>query len=229
MNVSDLLAERPIAYHRPLIRKFGIVPGIFLGQLLFWQGKGSKGKWIYKTQAEMKDETCLSRRNQETARKKLIDKGIIEEKLMGVPAQLHYKVNLEELTKCLGLSSMAESANSVCANRANSDGGTSQSITKNTQETTTRREPPPPAIEMVHLILGRYPKKVLWPQLVKILGDCPARAKLERCFNAWILRDYNPMNLSWITEWYIKGIPANGNRLPTQAEMNRGGTGHLVL
>lgn len=229
MSPLELLTEKPIAYHRPLIRKFGIIPGIFLGQLLYWQGKGSKGEWTYKTQVEMKNETCLTRRNQETARRKLLENGVLEEKLVGIPAQLHYRVNIVKLAECLGISSMAEPSKQVCTNRASSDGGTSQSITKNTQETTTKREPPPPAIEMIREIIGMYPKKLIWPDLVKVLGDFPARAKLERCFKAWILRGYKPTNFSWLTEWYVKGIPTGGNGLPTQAEMNRGGTGNLVI
>lgn len=229
MNLISLLAEKPIAYHRPLIRKFGIVPGIFLGQLLYWQGRGSKGEWVYKTQAEMKEETCLSRQNQETARKKLIEAGVLEEKLAGIPAQLHFRVNLAKLAECLAISSLRETSKLDCEKPANSDAGNQQSITENTQETTTKREHAPPAIEMIRELTKRYPAKALWPDLIKVLGGFPLRDKLQRCFTAWIMRGYNPMNFSWVTEWYVKGIPVGGNHLPTQAEMNAGGRGKLVI
>lgn len=231
-DILSLLSERPIAYHRPLIRKFGIVPGVFLGQLLFWQGKGTKGQWVYKTQEEMKEETCLSRRNQETARKKLISAGVLEEKLQGVPARLHYRINLVKLAECLRISSMAESASTVCTNRASSDGGTSQSITENTQENTTERAPErrPPQIELLREITKRYPPKSIWSVLTDRLGPAPDRPKLEQVFQTWIMRGHNPLNYEGITDWYKNGIPPNsGNRLPTQAEMNAGGRGRLVL
>ena len=231
-DILSLLSERPIAYHRPLIRKFGIVPGIFLGQLLFWQGKGSKGQWVYKTQDEWRDETGLTRRNQESARKKLIQGGVLEEELRGLPAKLHYRVNLTTLSKTLGFSSLAETSKLDCANAPNLDGGTSQSITENTQENTTEGAPKarPPQIELLREITKRYPPKSIWSVLTNRLGPAPDRPKLEQVFQTWIMRGHNPLNYEGITDWYKNGIPPNnGNRLPTQAEMNAGGRGRLVL
>ena len=235
-DVLSLLTERPIAYHKPLIRKFGLAPGVFLGQLLYWHGKGSKDGWIYKTQEEMKEETCLSRRNQETARKKLVEAGVLEEELRGVPARLYYRVNTTKLAECLRISSLSGSASTVCTNRANSDARTEQSITKTTQETTQERAEPlrgprPPQIELIREITKRYPPKSIWSVLTNRLGPAPDRPKLEQVYQTWIMRGHNPLNYDGITEWYSKGIPPpNGyKQLPTQAEMNAGGRGRLVL
>lgn len=241
MDILSLLGERPIAYHKPLIRRFGLAPGVFLGQLLYWHGKGGEDGWIYKTQKEMEEETCLSRRSQETARKALTEAGVLEEELRGIPAQLYYRVKMTELAKSLDISSLAEPSKLDCTNPPNSDVRTRQTNTKNTQETTTRNlgaaappevSPPsvPPQIELVRELTRRYPPKELWPRLIETLGQNPAKHRLTQCWEEWRLRGFKPTNFHWLTEWYVRGIPpSNGHHLPTQAEMNAGGRGKLVL
>lgn len=233
-DILSLLSDRPIAYHRSLVKKYGLVAGVFLGQLLYWQGKGSKGQWVYKTQEEMKDETCLSRRNQETARKKLIEKGVLEEDLRGVPARLHFRVKLTELAKSLGISSLAEPSKLDCTKAPYSGGGTEQTITKNTQENTTERgaKRRPPQIDLLRDIVGRFPPRVIWQGLTNRLGPAPDERRLREVYTAWRARGHNQLNYDGILDWYEQGIPPppNGHRsLPTQAEMNAGGRGKLVL
>lgn len=233
-DILSLLAERPIAYHRPLIRKFGLAPGIFLGQVLFWQGKGSKGQWVYKTQEEMKEETCLSRRNQETARKKLIAAGVLEEELRGIPARLYFRVNLTVLAKTLGISSLAETSKLDGTKAPNSGVRNRQTITENTQENTTERAPEaarPLSVEVWRQTTRRYPPKEIWSDVENCLGASPDEVKLQRVYKEWILCGNKPTNYRGIMDWYKNGIPPpNGNhKLPTQAEMNAGGRGKLVL
>ena len=90
-----MLSARPVAYNPDVARIVGSVKaGIFLCQLLYWTGKGAREDgFIWKTQAEMEEETALSRSEQEGARRKLKKLGILEEKLAGVPAKLHYRVD----------------------------------------------------------------------------------------------------------------------------------------
>lgn len=232
-DILSLLSERPIAYHRPLVKKFGVIPGIFLGQLLFWQGKGSKGQWVYKTQEEWKDETGLTRRNQETARKKLIENGILEEELRGLPAKLHYRVNLTALSKSLGFSSLAETSKLDCTNPPNLDGGIRQTITENTQKNTTEiaaKPRPPVSVKVWREVTRRYPPREIWSDVDNCLGAAPDKSKLEMVYKAWLLRGNKPTNYGGILDWYKTGIPPNGPfRLPTQAEMNAGGRGKLVI
>lgn len=93
------LLGSPIAYYTAFARVLGgVEAGILASQFFYWYGKGHNPEgWIYKTQAEIEAETGLSRRNQETARKKLRELGVLEEQYTGMPAKLYYRLNLDQL------------------------------------------------------------------------------------------------------------------------------------
>lgn len=101
MKLTDFLAEvgRPLAYYPSLKSITGsTVATIFLTQLIYWTGKqNNPDGWIFKTQAELEQETGLTRYEQETARKILKTKKLIEEKYRGIPRQLFYRVNIAEV------------------------------------------------------------------------------------------------------------------------------------
>lgn len=98
--VYHLLGDQTVAYHPVLAKVFGgIEAGIFLSKMLVWNK--TDGEWIARTQAELETETGLSRRNQETARRKLREAGIIEDRLMGVPATVHYRLDIEAIASAL--------------------------------------------------------------------------------------------------------------------------------
>lgn len=117
--ISDYL-DRPIAFHRVFVAISGSVTGaVFLSQALYWSKRTtSSDGFFYKTQAEWEEETGLSRREQESVRKRLKAVGILSESLRGTPAKLYYKVELDVLDSALSPSkpdgkrqtSMAESA-----------------------------------------------------------------------------------------------------------------------
>jgi hypothetical protein len=94
-----LLGDRPVAYHPMIARVLGDVKqALFVCQLLYWHDKGKLPEgWIWKKQDDWTEETGLSRYEQETARKHLKAKGVLEEDLRGIPATLHYKLNLDRL------------------------------------------------------------------------------------------------------------------------------------
>lgn len=95
---------------------------------------------------------------------------------------------------------------------------------------TPRSSPVPPQIELVRELTRRYPPKELWSRIIQTLGQNPAKHRLTQCWEEWRLRGFKPTNFHWLTEWYVRGIPpSNGHHLPTQAEMNAGGRGKLVL
>lgn len=137
-GILAILSDRPVAYHPKLARVVGVKQTIFLCQLLYWDGKGKQPDgWIWKTQAEMEEETGLSRTEQETARKHLRNAGILEEKRAGVPAKLHYRINFDILAEAIEEAYPAETSNQDCGNPANCDAETPQTITESTTETTT--------------------------------------------------------------------------------------------
>jgi len=94
---------RPIAYQPGLGIVYGSVNvGLLLSQLLYWTGKeGDKNGWIYKTIREMRQETGLTRDQQDTAISLCKQAGILETKLKGIPAKRHFRINLELLEKQL--------------------------------------------------------------------------------------------------------------------------------
>ncbi len=154
--MSIELFDRPIAFQRPFVDLgIGITGALMLSQCVYWHSRTSdKHGWFYKSQADWEEETGMTRREQETARKRLQKAGFLEEARKGVPARLFYRVNVEKLEaalkslsssmaesanqECTGsASSMAESDNQECTKAPNSSVGKRQSITEITTETTS--------------------------------------------------------------------------------------------
>lgn len=101
MKIGEALTGvgRPVAYYPNLVPVAGSVAAtVLLCQFLYWDGKQEDEEgWIYKTQAEIKAETGLSRYEQEGAREKLRKYGILEEKRAGIPAKLYFRINQDKL------------------------------------------------------------------------------------------------------------------------------------
>lgn len=96
------LLDRPVAYQPAFAQlragkvKSGPSAAVLLSQFVYWHNRMG-GEWMYKTREDIKKETGLSRDEQETARKRLVALGILQEELRGVPATVHYKINTERL------------------------------------------------------------------------------------------------------------------------------------
>ena len=155
MSTIDLLS-RPIAFHRAYVDLgVGVTGALMLSQCCYWRSRTNRTDgWFYKSQAEWQQETGLGRREQETARKRLVQAGFLSEDRRGVPAKLYFRVNTDALEValsglaarmaesanqvCTGTTSrMAESANQECTKAPNRAGGKRQSITEITTETTS--------------------------------------------------------------------------------------------
>jgi hypothetical protein len=135
LNISheDLrtILTRPIAFHRLFADIAGSVGGgVFLSQLYYWSERTDDPHgWIYKTAGEWYDETMLSRRELDSIRKVLKEKGVITEKLAGVPATVHYKIEWNELFYRLKISAQ-EHREQISESRANQFGGKRQTEQK---------------------------------------------------------------------------------------------------
>ncbi len=123
MSIVDLMA-RPIAFNRAFVDLgLGMCGAMMLSQSLYWRTRTKNPDgWFYKSQTEWQAETGMTRREQETARRRLTAAGFLEEQRKGVPARLHFRVNMEVLETALEeLSSrMAENANQECTANKNS-------------------------------------------------------------------------------------------------------------
>jgi hypothetical protein len=122
-SMSELLElfDRPIAFHRVLVTITGSVnAALMLSQAIYWSRRTrDPQRWFYKTIEAWEAETGLTRREQETARKKL--KPWLQTALRGVPATLHFRVNE---------SSLAESAKLVWQKAPSLLGGNEQTISE---------------------------------------------------------------------------------------------------
>jgi len=67
-----------------------------------------------------------------------------------------------------------------------------------------------PAIVAIHEIMGRYPNKSVYDQLIRVIGDHPNTTDLKACYEAWTIKGWRPDNFTWVTEWPVSGIPAGG-------------------
>ena len=95
------LFEKPIAFHRIFAQIMGSASGgLFLSQLVYWS-QSMKRRQFYKTLNDWRDETMLSRREIEKARKKLEAVEILEVERKGVPARLFFKLNHDKLNDCI--------------------------------------------------------------------------------------------------------------------------------
>ena len=103
IKLIEALNDKPIAFN-PIYVKIGcgINGALMLSQLVYWtpRTKNQDG-WIYKTHEEWEQETGLTRREQDTARKTLKSLGFLTEKKAGVPCKLHFRVERENLYKAL--------------------------------------------------------------------------------------------------------------------------------
>jgi hypothetical protein len=98
-KVKDLLPNRTVGYSPDLARAVGgATTGLFLSQLLFLSDKGANPDgWVYKSEAEMGRETGLTKREQQTARRKLLSLGVIALMRGGFRNTYHFKVIWQRL------------------------------------------------------------------------------------------------------------------------------------
>jgi hypothetical protein len=98
-KVKEMLPNRVVGYSPDLARIVGgATIGLFFSQLLFLSDKGANPEgWVYKSEAEMGRETGLTKREQQTARRKLLALGVIAIMRGGWKNTYHFKVIWERL------------------------------------------------------------------------------------------------------------------------------------
>jgi hypothetical protein len=98
-KIKDMLPNRVVGYSPDLARMVGgATTGLFLSQLLFLSDKGANPDgWVYKSEQEMGKETGLTKREQQTARRKLLSLGVITIMRGGFRNTYHFKVIWEKL------------------------------------------------------------------------------------------------------------------------------------
>jgi hypothetical protein len=99
MTPSEALLDfgKPVAYYPSLAKRLGSVnAALFFCQLFFLKGKEHfSGLGIYKSAAEMQEETGLTPDEQRTARKHLRDRGVLVETEKRLEHRIYYLINLK--------------------------------------------------------------------------------------------------------------------------------------
>jgi len=69
-----------------------------------------------------------------------------------------------------------------------------------------------PIIQVVRDILGKYPNKSIWDDIVKVGEKNFDEGRLRYCGKEWAKVSGNMFNLTvWLFDWYPNGIPRRGN------------------
>lgn len=96
--VTTHLKGRIVIFNASLAKVIGINATLFLQQCTYWSGRTPRDDgWFYKTTNSMKEETCLSRYQQERALKKLADLKIIQHFIAGIPPVRYLRVDFDRL------------------------------------------------------------------------------------------------------------------------------------
>lgn len=100
LEVFDL----PVTFHRCLVPITGGVTAALMLSQAIWTAQtieGNSDGWFSKSRDQWTEETGLSRWEQETARRALRTAGFLEERRIGVPAKLWFRVRPEPVWRAL--------------------------------------------------------------------------------------------------------------------------------
>lgn len=114
MSITESMKDvgRPIAYYPRLAKFFGSVnAAIFFSQLFYWQDRADSELGVFKTSEEWTEETGLSYREQVTARKHLVELGLLVETHKRLEHRIYFKLNLAAVDTAFGQWTEAQSPN----------------------------------------------------------------------------------------------------------------------
>lgn len=105
--VNILSSNAYLIVNKTLCKKLGLTCAVIIGELYaqysYWekQDKLTDDGYFYCTRDNLQENTSLSPYEQRKAINKLIEEGILNTKLMGIPAITYYKINEEKLLEIL--------------------------------------------------------------------------------------------------------------------------------
>lgn len=109
-QVFALLGRGCVAFYPRLADLTGsVTTTLLLGQCLYWtrsvlRQQPERDGWFWKTAAEWQRETGLSRREQDSARRRLRALGLLDEERRGMPAKRWFRLDIAALGQQLGRS-----------------------------------------------------------------------------------------------------------------------------
>jgi hypothetical protein len=110
MNILQLLSSNSyLTVNKVLAKKVGLEASVLFADLagsqLYWdsQNKTDNEGWFFRTQKDIEEQTTLSPKVQTKCIKILIENGLVQTKLKGLPAVTHYLIGELEVTNVLNL------------------------------------------------------------------------------------------------------------------------------
>lgn len=120
--MKDYLPGNNSFFNDNIARKYGYEVASLLAHLMsvdkYFSHNGN-GPWFYQTIEQIEKSIGMKRWKQEKALKKLEELGIIEKKIMGMPAKRYFKINYERAAEVAASNEELESNVSVCWKTAN--------------------------------------------------------------------------------------------------------------
>ena len=112
------LLGRHIAFHRRLVDLTDSVKAaLLLSQSIYWHRRGrdieSMDGWFHKTAEQWTLETGLTLKEQQAAREQLRALSLLQDRRMGMPARLHFRLNEDELGRRLKAYLLQRQANAT--------------------------------------------------------------------------------------------------------------------
>lgn len=98
------LYDEPVSFHRSFVELGGgVTAALFLSCACHEAAQlpPESDGWLRLSTEQWREATCLSRTEQETARRALRDRGLIEERRVGMPARLEIRVDAARLVELL--------------------------------------------------------------------------------------------------------------------------------
>jgi hypothetical protein len=143
-RVKEMLPNRTVGYSPDLARAVGgATIGLFLSQLLYLSDKGrNPDGWVYKSEAEMGRETGLTKREQQTARRKLLSLGIIAIMRGGWKNTYHFKVMWQRLYQVIEQSLSSQTVASQWQQSVSTEKGERTQTVPTEREQNVSTEPP---------------------------------------------------------------------------------------
>ena len=110
MNILELLSSNSfLTVNKALAKKVGLEAAVLFADLagsqLHWNNQKNieVSDWFFRTREQIEEQTTLSSKTQLRCAKILIEAGLIQTKLKGLPAVTHYLIGEQEVTNLLNM------------------------------------------------------------------------------------------------------------------------------
>lgn len=244
-DALDDLLDRPISYN-PAFKKITgrTSAAVWLSQVWYWSKRTTDPDgWFWKSAKECEEETGLTDNEQMSARRLCLELGVVEEKLKGVPATMHYRLIKPKVYELLGVQFPTEqetenpdksgtgnhlrgkqvpkkpsNLNKVSENTSNNTQGEQEKAPIAFENLSIPQARRIPTLKMYADATGWFPADVLWREVHDTITRHHLTAeKIRAAAIAWVGRGYKRGNVTGILDWAVNGIPNNKTSAPPPA------------